>query len=96
QDDVRGVLAIEPADQHLFVENVAVHPRHQGAGLGRRLMQFAEDRARAEHLSEIRLYTHERMTENITYYGKLGFDETDRRTEDGYQRVYMRKVIASQ
>ncbi len=40
------------------------------------------------------LYTHEGMTENIGLYEYLGYIETDRRTEKGYRRVYMRKNLA--
>ena len=40
------------------------------------------------------LYTHESMTENIGLYEYLGYIETDRRTEKGYRRVYMRKNLA--
>jgi hypothetical protein len=34
------------------------------------------------------------MTENIRMYEHLGYEETDRRTEEGYDRVYMRKTLA--
>lgn len=90
---VRGVLVIELRDDHLFIENVAVHPDHQGEGLGRRLMHFAEEWAIVNQLAELRLYTHELMTENLTYYAKLGYEETERRAEDGYSRVFMRKQV---
>lgn len=41
----------------------------------------------------VTLYTNERMTENIELYKKLGFEETERRLEKGYHRVYMRKTV---
>lgn len=41
----------------------------------------------------IRLYTHERMLENIKIYGKLGYQETRRAVEDGFARVFMRKSL---
>jgi GNAT superfamily N-acetyltransferase len=44
--EVLGVLVIRPAEDHLFVDNVAVAPGHQGRGLGRELVAFAEARAR--------------------------------------------------
>lgn len=90
---VRGVLVIELHDDHLFIENLAVHPDHQGTGLGRRLMSCAEQHAIDNQLKELRLYTHELMTENLSYYAKLGYEEVERRVEDGYSRVFMRKVI---
>lgn len=92
-DGVRGVVILMPRTDHLFLENIAVHPREQGKGLGRILMDFVERRARAAHLGEIRLYTHERMTENIPFYQQLGYEEVERRVEDGYARVFMRKML---
>jgi ribosomal protein S18 acetylase RimI-like enzyme len=91
--EVLGVLVIRPAEDHLFVGNVAVAPGHQGRGLGRELVAFAEERAKGAGLAEIRLYTNEKMWENLAVYGKLGFEETGRRLDGGHQRVFMRKRL---
>ncbi len=90
---VTGVLVIEPRADHLVVHNVAVDPAHQGAGFGLRLMVFAEDQARAQGLFELRLFTNEKMTENVALYRHLGFEVTHRVEEDGYRRVYLRKKL---
>lgn len=92
-DDIQGVLVIEPRSDHLFIENVAVRPDLQGSGLGSRLLAYAEEQARFLGLSELRLYTHERMTENLAYYPKRGYEEVARREEDGYARVFMSKRL---
>jgi ribosomal protein S18 acetylase RimI-like enzyme len=92
--DVRGIVVCFPNEDHFFLENIAIDPAHQGHGFGRALMRFVEEEARAAGLREIQLYTHERMTENLEYYPKLGYEEIDRRLENGYQRVYMRKMLA--
>ena len=91
---VVGVLVMRSIEDRMFVDNVAVAPGQQGRGLGRRLMTFAEERAKEAGLSEIRLYTNEKMHENLTFYGKLGFGEIDRRLDGGYPRVFMRKRLA--
>jgi ribosomal protein S18 acetylase RimI-like enzyme len=91
--DLRGLIVLWPTDGALFVENVAVHPRSQGQGFGHRLMAFAEEQARAANLPEVRLYANEAMTENLAFYGRLGFEETGRRVEDGYMRVFLRKIL---
>jgi ribosomal protein S18 acetylase RimI-like enzyme len=91
--EVLGVLVMRPAGDHLFVDNVAVAPGHQGRGLGRELVAFAEERAQGAGLAEIRLYTNEEMRENLAVYGKLGFEETGRRLDGGYRRVFMRKWL---
>lgn len=88
-----ALISLTPADGGLLVENIAVHPRAQGAGLGRRLMEFAEAEAERLGLAKLTLYTNVVMTENQAIYAHLGYRETRRETEDGYQRVYMEKDI---
>ena len=92
--EVLGVLVMRFADDHLFVDNVAVAPGHQGRGLGRELLAFAEERAEREGLPEVRLYTNEKMQENLAVYAKLGFEETGRGVDGGYWRVFMRKRLS--
>src|SRR5215208_5281055 len=45
--EVRGVLVSRPAEDHLFLGNVAVAPGHHGRGRGRALVTFAEGQAAA-------------------------------------------------
>jgi len=92
-EDVAGVLVLRPRPPALLLENIAVAPDRQGEGLGRALMAFAEDRARAEGLAEVVLYTNERMTENLRFYPALGYVETGRAMQDGFARVFFRKVV---
>lgn len=77
----------------LHLEAVAVLPDHAGRGLGRVLMAFVEDRAVAEGHKAVELYTNAAMTENQSFYPRLGYHETGRRIEDGYQRIYFRKEL---
>jgi ribosomal protein S18 acetylase RimI-like enzyme len=91
--EVLGMLVMRPADDHLFLDNVAVAPGHQGRGLGRELLAFAEERAEREGLPEVRLYTNEKMHENLAVYARLGFEETGRKIDGGYRRVFMRKRL---
>jgi ribosomal protein S18 acetylase RimI-like enzyme len=86
------VLADEPG--HLLVESVAVDPAAQGGGLGRRLMLHAEEQARARGHAEVRLYTNVLMTANVAWYPRLGYEETERREEDGFARVFFRKRLS--
>ncbi|MDH3593320.1 MAG: GNAT family N-acetyltransferase [Rhodospirillales bacterium] len=92
-EDVAGFIVIRPGPGHLFIENIAVHPDRQGQGLGHRLMIFAEAAARERGLPALELYTNAKMTENFPFYSGLGFVETERRHEDGFDRVYMRKRL---
>jgi ribosomal protein S18 acetylase RimI-like enzyme len=92
-EGVAGVLVLRPQPPALLVENVAVAPGSQGQGLGRQLMAFAEEHARAAGLDEVVLYTNERMTENLRFYPALGFAETCRGMQDGFARVFYRKAL---
>ena len=90
-----GVLVLENAENGtLLLDNIAVAPTAQGKGQGRALLAFAEAEARRRGSSQVQLYTHVLMTENLALYGRLGFRETSRVTEKGYERVYMAKQLA--
>ena len=91
--EVLGVLVIRPTEDHMFLGNVAVAPGHQGRGLGRELVTFAEGQTVAYGLPEVRLYTNEKMHENLAVYARLGFEETGRGLDGGYRRVFMRKRL---
>lgn len=91
--EVDGLIVLEPLDGVLLVENVAVRPDRQGRGLGRRLMAFAEFRARSLRLPALRLYTNEKMVSNIGLYGSLGYRETGREVIEGRRVVHMRKEL---
>ncbi len=90
-----GLLVVEPAGDHLLLENVAVTPDSRGLGIGGRLLRLAEEEAIALDLSQVRLYTNEAMTENLSYYPRRGYRETHRAVQDGYHRVFFSKVVGS-
>jgi GNAT superfamily N-acetyltransferase len=91
---IRGLICLIPAEASLLIEIVAVDPVAQGAGLGRRLMDFAQEQARHMGLTRLWLSTNEVMTENVSLYNHLGFREFDRRREAGYNRIFMEKMLA--
>lgn len=91
--EIEGVLVMSQENTELLLINVAVSPRCKGRGLGKKLMAYCERHALALGCEAIRLYTHELMTENIEIYKKLGYQETHRATENGFARVFMRKVL---
>jgi N-acetylglutamate synthase-like GNAT family acetyltransferase len=91
-----GVLVLVVKPDHLLLENVAVDPAHQGQGLGRRLLDFAEAEARRLGLAEVRLYTNALMTDNRDLYSRRGYAEYDRRNLDGRDTVFMRKTLMSE
>jgi len=91
---IMGILVLEETPECFLLDNIAILPEGQGKGYGRALIQFAEAEARRRGYAEIRLYTHEMMTENVTLYARIGFVETHRVSEKGYARVYMTKQLS--
>ncbi|MCH5674065.1 GNAT family N-acetyltransferase [Streptomyces gilvus] len=92
-DPVIGLVVLEERDDHLFLDSIAVHPDAHGTGVGRRLLDFVEARARALGLPEVRLYTNAMMWENQKIYPKFGYEAVERRVDGPYDRVHFRKRL---
>jgi ribosomal protein S18 acetylase RimI-like enzyme len=92
-DRIVGILVLETTADGFMLDNIAVLPTCHGKGNGRELIRFAEAEAQRRGYREIRLYTHVLMTENIRLYRRIGFVETHRVSEKGYERVYMTKQL---
>jgi ribosomal protein S18 acetylase RimI-like enzyme len=94
-DRIKGYLVGWPESDAYIVDNIAVDPEYQGQGLGRSLIAYAATEARRLQLPAVRLYTNVAMTENLAMYARMGFVETHRATEHGFQRVYLRWSLES-
>jgi ribosomal protein S18 acetylase RimI-like enzyme len=86
-------LALDVQADHVMIWSVAVAPVHQQCGLGRRLMAFAEARARALQRPELRLFTNARMAGNVALYGRLGYSETLREELPDRVLLHMSKAV---
>lgn len=86
------VVVIAEAD-HLYLDAIAVHPEAQGTGLGRALLEWVEDRARALGLPEVRLLTNAMMWENQKLYERYGYEVVERRLDGPYDRIHYRKTV---
>jgi GNAT superfamily N-acetyltransferase len=87
-----SIVLVEAGD-HVVVHNVAVAPERQGEGRGRALLAFAEAEARRRGLPELRLHTNAAMADNLVMYPHLGFGETGRASENGFDRVFFAKRV---
>jgi ribosomal protein S18 acetylase RimI-like enzyme len=92
-DQPAGVLVLMKETDYLLIYNVAVSPAYQKQGLGRRLLEWAEQEAQREGYSLIRLYTNALMAENIALYQRLGYVETGREPYLGSTLVHMEKRL---
>lgn len=75
----RGLVVLEAKTDHVLVYSVAVRPGDQGRGYGKALLAFADRRAIALGLREVRLYTNVRMKRNVDLYLSCGFAEVGTR-----------------
>ena len=92
-EPVIGLVVIEGRGDHLFLDSIAVHPDAHGTGVGRRLLEFVDARARALGLPEVRLYTNALMWENQEIYPRVGYEVVERRVDGPYDRVPYRKPL---
>jgi ribosomal protein S18 acetylase RimI-like enzyme len=90
REGIKGYMVSWPEPDAYFIDNIAVDPAHQGQGLGRYLIEYSATEAERLRLPAVRLYTNVAMTENLAIYARIGFVETHRATEHGFQRVHMR------
>jgi ribosomal protein S18 acetylase RimI-like enzyme len=92
-DGVVGLIVLVGTPDHVLIENVAVHPDRQRAGIGRALLSLAEDYAAELGLDRVRLYTNVVMVENIRLYTRVGYEEDGRHISNSFERVYMSKRL---
>jgi ribosomal protein S18 acetylase RimI-like enzyme len=88
---VVGVLEVTLEPDHALIHNVAVDPAYQGRGMGRLLLERAEEIARAAGRPEVRLFTHQSMRANLAIYAARGYVEDHR----GDVRVFLTKRLSA-
>ncbi|GAA4343626.1 hypothetical protein GCM10023165_26220 [Variovorax defluvii] len=90
---VVGVLVQYETPDGFYIDTVASSPDARGSGVGRALLEFAEQAARGRGFDSLYLCTNSRMTENQVFYPRIGYVEYDRRSQGGYDRVFYRKRV---
>ena len=89
QGQIVGGLIMVFEDGISSIANIAIDPKFQGQGIGGRLMRFAELKAKEKNTSELRLATHVLLSENISLYRHLGWEEIGR----DESKIFMKKEI---
>lgn len=90
-----AVARLVPEADGLLVDTVAVREGLRGSGLGRALIDLAEEQAVARGLPRLRLYTNVLMHENRALYARLGFAVTAEGGEPPFRRVYMERAVGA-
>lgn len=93
QGGFQGYVVFFPQGDHIYLDSIAVRPDAAGQGVGKALLRFCESRARDLGFAQIRLCTNAAMTENLLLYPHLGFVETGRGQQDGFDRVFFAKQV---
>ena len=88
-----GLIVLGTDEEGFLVENVAVDPAEQGTGVGRLLLEHAEEEARRAGFASVHLYTPEQMTENLDLYERIGYEEFARRDAGAVRLVHLRKRL---
>ena len=90
---VAGVLVQYETETGFYIDTVAVLPALQGTGVGRALLLFAENEATRRGYQSIYLCTNVKMTENQVFYPRIGYVEYERKWDQGYDRIFYRKIL---
>ena len=93
EDEVHGAIVRWFVDGDMYVDNIAVDPAAHGRGVGNVLLELAVEEARTSGCGRVWLYTNAVMTENVGYYERRGFVQYDRRTDEGYDRIFFERRL---
>jgi GNAT superfamily N-acetyltransferase len=86
-DDPVGTCALLPTEHGLELAKMAVAPRAQGLGIGRRILEAALERARHMGASRLFLLTHTKLTAAVALYAKMGFEPMGEIPDSPFSRV---------
>lgn len=91
--EIVGLIETVIKDDHVWIENIAVTPAHQGKGYGKLLLQHAEMSAADAGKVTLRLLTNGAFDTNIALYQKTDYRITATEPFMGGTTVYMEKQI---
>lgn len=84
-----GGVVLNPENDALMVENLAVDPSCARQGVGEALLYKAASRARDQGFAKLELCTHQLMTATLGYYRRQGWTESLRSGD----KVFMTKPV---
>jgi len=92
-----GVIALTRDGQDLVIDQIAVHPKQQNAGIGQFLLEKVECLAYEHGQRSISLDTALMMNDLLRFYHRNGFKEVNRALpkhgKDPHIRVYLKKLL---
>ena len=88
-----GFIVFYQKDNCFLLQSIAVRSDATGKGIGKRMIAFCEEQAKQSGVGSVKLCTNEKMLKNISIYPHLGYHETVRRAQDGFNRVFFKKIL---
>lgn len=73
--EYKSIDWLTPNKNNLYIHRLAVHPNHQKKGHAQELMNFAENHARKNGFTSIRLDTFSQNTANQKFYETRGYQK---------------------
>jgi len=62
---------------NIYIHRLAIHPNHQRQGYAQRLMRYAENKARKNKITSIRLDTFSQNPRNLKFYERRGYKQLE-------------------
>ncbi len=90
---IAAVIVLINQGNYFLLKNVAVDNPYQKQGLGKSLLDFAERITLDNGKITLQIYTNAALPVLVNYWSKLGFQETERVTNNGHVIVYMSKTL---
>lgn len=92
-NSVRGFITCRRDGMDMHVENMAVTNKYRRQGIGRALLDHADQQGIRHKCLRLILYSTVVAFENIAYYRGRGFQEIDRRYADGQEMVLFERYL---
>lgn len=97
ETEIVGIVTTSRRGDELVIEQLAVDPTRQGAGIGSWLLKQIEQIARHDQVKALSLHTAEMMSDLLRLYNRHGFLETRKALPahggDKHLRIYMKKLL---
>ena len=91
---VVGMASVrDTPDGFMWLDVLAVSAQRKGMGIGRGVIEYAERLILGKGKQECRIYTNVKFEDSMAIYKHLGYVEYQRMREDGYDRVFLRRVL---
>lgn len=92
-NSVRGFITTHIDGMDLHIENMAVTAKFRRQGVGRAMLDYADQQGIRSRCLRLILYTTVIAFENIAYYRGRGFTEVDRRFAEGQEMVLFERYL---